>query len=72
MLLMGAFSMYTGLIYNDVFSKSLNIFGSHWRVSNITAASLEPDWTLNPSTDDYIGTPYPFGLDPVWQVSGST
>lgn len=67
--LMGCFSMYTGLIYNDVFSKSLNLFGSQWR-SNFNATFLMQNkaLSLHPH-DDYLGTPYPVGMDPVWQVA---
>jgi len=73
-LLMGAFSVYAGLMYNDVFSKSLNIFGSAWypRETIYTVDVLEhnKDLQLNPTNNtDYYGEPYPFGMDPVWQLS---
>lgn len=67
-LLMGIFSMYTGLIYNDMFSKSLNIFGTTWIHShNDSVLADHSSLILNP-TYDYNGSPYPLGIDPVWQV----
>lgn len=60
--------MYTGFIYNDIFSKSLNVFGSRWRVNfNMSDLKDSKDFTLDPA-NDYLGTPYQFGMDPVWQV----
>lgn len=66
---MGVFSMYTGIIYNDIFSKSLNIFGSHW-VVNYNASTIASNriLQLDPRTD-FTNTSYPFGMDPVWQVA---
>ncbi|XP_055908648.1 V-type proton ATPase 116 kDa subunit a 1 isoform X1 [Eupeodes corollae] len=70
--LMGVFSMYTGLIYNDIFSKSLNIFGSHWKIHyNESTIMTNKQLQLNPATKDYEGYPYPFGMDPVWQIASA-
>jgi len=67
--LMGVFSMYTGLIYNDIFSKSLNLFGSGWRINYNTSTIMDSkSLQLDPAGDDIFKT-YPVGMDPVWQVA---
>lgn len=71
-LLMGIFSIYTGFIYNIIFSKSANLFGSHWRV-NFTKSTVYSNklLQLDPQhADNYLGTPYIFGVDPIWEVAG--
>ena len=45
--------MFTGLMYNDIFSKSLHIWRSGW------------DFT-DPGHGTANGHVYPFGLDPGW------
>ncbi|CAH1241478.1 ATP6V0A1 [Branchiostoma lanceolatum] len=72
-LLMGCFSIYTGFIYNDFFSKSLNIFGSSWHMANISDEDIKNNemLELDPNvTAIYTpGSPYPFGLDPIWNMA---
>ncbi|EDW88100.1 V-type proton ATPase 116 kDa subunit a1 [Drosophila yakuba] len=68
--LMGIFSIYTGFIYNDVFSKSMNIFGSAWHM-NYTRDVVQDEnlkyITLRPN--DTVYKTYPFGMDPIWQLA---
>lgn len=67
---MGLFSIYTGIVYNDVFSKSINLFGSSWFINESNSTIVESkSITLDPATKDYSQKPYPLGLDPVWQVT---
>jgi V-type H+-transporting ATPase subunit a len=67
-LLMGLFSIYTGFIYNDIFSKSMNIFGSAWKTNYNTSTVIDNlDLTLNP-TENYGENVYPFGMDPLWML----
>ena len=65
MLMMGIYSMFTGLIYNDVFSQSLSLFESQWEWEKVeqpgqmVTAHLKKDHR------------YPFGLDWAWHGTGN-
>ncbi|XP_075169064.1 V-type proton ATPase 116 kDa subunit a 4-like isoform X2 [Haematobia irritans] len=70
--LMGAFSVYTGIIYNDCFSKAFNIFGSAWMINyNVSSVKTNHYLQLDPArADHYRGHPYIMGFDPIWHASG--
>ena len=75
--IMAIFSIFTGLIYNDIFSKSLNIFGSSFQVyqsdehiMGVKSEMIDPAPPFNEDRQPgYYGTPYIFGIDPIWQVA---
>jgi V-type H+-transporting ATPase subunit a len=64
-LVMAIFSIFTGLIYNDVFSKSLTLFPSAWRWVK------PPGWAegMSASAELKGSYRYPFGLDWMWHAT---
>ena len=75
-VLMGLFSIYTGVIYNDCFSKSFNLFGSSWSspfnkttINSYLAANPERPVIITPESQDLSGGPYPIGVDPIWNLA---
>uniref|UniRef100_A0A4W4E1V7 V-type proton ATPase subunit a n=1 Tax=Electrophorus electricus TaxID=8005 RepID=A0A4W4E1V7_ELEEL len=72
-LLMGLFSIYTGAIYNECFSKGLSPFPSGWHVKSMNWSDdtlRENQYlTLDPNITGVFQGPYPFGIDPIWRLS---
>eukprot|EP00042_Codosiga_hollandica_P058016 m.869820 g.869820 ORF g.869820 m.869820 type:complete len:907 (+) comp59746_c0_seq3:100-2820(+) len=65
--LMGLFSMYTGFIYNDWFSKPVTFGKTGWSFPEYHEAAAEGD-TFELTTDNY-NFAYPIGVDPVWMMA---
>jgi V-type H+-transporting ATPase subunit a len=63
MLMMGIFSIYTGLMYNDIFSRALTVFPSGWEYDVPEGWKQGEPLTALPRADGYR---YPFGLDWSW------
>ena len=71
-VMMGFFAIYAGFMYNDMFSLSLNLFGSRYVFENQNDGEVE-DGAVALSLSAY-GDPdnvYPIGLDPVWKRSSN-
>ncbi|KAM3725124.1 V-type proton ATPasesubunit a [Dirofilaria immitis] len=80
-LLMGIFSVHAGFLYNDLFAKSFNLFGSKWRnpFPNAEIESWDRQSILMhkemlidlPPSRSYMhdSGPYWFGVDPIWNMA---
>ncbi|XP_057205938.1 T cell immune regulator 1, ATPase H+ transporting V0 subunit a3b isoform X3 [Triplophysa rosa] len=78
-LLMGLFSIYTGAIYNECFSRGLATFSSGWHVLpnaefyNWTEDTFKSNQylSLDPNITGVFTGPYPFGIDPIWGLASN-
>uniref|UniRef100_A0A7S1XVR6 V-type proton ATPase subunit a n=1 Tax=Phaeomonas parva TaxID=124430 RepID=A0A7S1XVR6_9STRA len=67
-LMMGAFAVYAGLIYNDCFSLGLDLFGSKWDWGSDPEEGEEAQLKDGRSIGDEESV-YPFGIDPAWHIA---
>ncbi|XP_061541607.1 T cell immune regulator 1, ATPase H+ transporting V0 subunit a3b [Phycodurus eques] len=78
-LLMGLFSIYTGAIYNECFSRGLNTFSSGWHVGpmfekntwNASVLAGNKFLSMDPVVPGVFTSPYPFGIDPIWGLANN-
>uniref|UniRef100_A0A672YQ59 V-type proton ATPase subunit a n=1 Tax=Sphaeramia orbicularis TaxID=375764 RepID=A0A672YQ59_9TELE len=78
-LLMGLFSIYTGAIYNECFSRGLTVFSSGWHVGpmfeknkwNSSVLAGSQYLAMDPNETGVFTSPYPFGIDPVWGLANN-
>jgi len=67
--LMGAYSVYCGLIYNDYFAIGLNLFGSKWKL--FTEDDVPGTKAENVAPYGSPDSVYAFGIDPAWHISSN-
>lgn len=65
-LLMGIFSIFTGLMYNDLFSKSMTLFKSGWTWNFPEGYDYAKDGPISLTATKINNKTYPFGLDWAW------
>uniref|UniRef100_A0A3B5QHW8 V-type proton ATPase subunit a n=1 Tax=Xiphophorus maculatus TaxID=8083 RepID=A0A3B5QHW8_XIPMA len=78
-LLMGLFSIYTGAIYNECFSRGMKTFSSGWHVGPMFDKNIWSPLVLqgnqflsmDPNVTGVFTSPYPFGIDPIWGLANN-
>ncbi|XP_072931104.1 V-type proton ATPase 116 kDa subunit a 1-like [Epargyreus clarus] len=67
-LLMGIFTLFTGFLYNEYFSKPIILMTPFWK-NTFEREEIENNeyLTLNPSAE--TNPPYIYGVDPIWKLA---